>query len=346
MQTAQDKHALQEEYAIAGETIPIIDLGPFLAEEPGAAHTTAREMRDALERIGFFFIINHGIPTSLRDRLVEATARFYALPLEQKMALKVNEEGNGYVPTRGELPKTSPYYTGTRKPDVSECYLLQRDWGPSHRPTQNQWPENGSGFRPTVMEFFEAAEDLSIRMLPLYALALDLEPDFFDDKFPKCQGLNFLRVARMPPDRLDEDEFNVGPHTDSSFITLLATSDQPGLEILSQSGRWLKMPLIPDAFVINSGDMLTRWSNGRVLSTPHRVINASDTYRYSIPFFLHPTPETVIECLPTCCGPENPAKEPPITSAAYLQWFLEENFALGDQVYNEAGEQVTVAETI
>ncbi len=345
MQTAQDKHALQEEYAIAGEIVPIIDLGPFLAGEPGSAHTTANEMRDALERIGFFFIINHGIPKSLRDRLVEATARFYALPLEQKMALKVNEEGNGYVPTRGELLKTSPYHTGTRKPDVSECYLLQRDWAPGHRPTQNQWPENESGFRTTVMEFFEAAEDLSLRMLPLYALALDLEPDFFDDKFPKCQGLNFLRVARMPPDRLDEDEFNVGPHTDSSFMTLLATSDQPGLEILSQSGRWLKMPLIPDAFVINSGDMLTRWSNGRVLSTPHRVINASDTYRYSIPFFLHPTPETVIECLPTCCGPDNPAKEPPITSAAYLQWFLEENFALGDKVYNEAGEQVTVPET-
>ncbi len=345
MQTGQDKHTLQEEYAIAGETIPIIDLGPFLAEEPGAAHTTANDMRDALERIGFFFIINHGIPKSLRDKMVSATARFYALPLEQKMALKVNEEGNGYVPTRGELPKTSPYYTGTRKPDVSECYLLQRDWGPSYRPAQNQWPENESGFRTTVMEFFEAAEDLSIRMLPLYALALDLEPDFFDDKFPKCQGLNFLRVARMPPDRLDEDEFNVGPHTDSSFMTLLATSDQPGLEILSQSGRWLKMPLIPDAFVINSGDMLTRWSNGRVLSTPHRVINASDTYRYSIPFFLHPTPETVIECLPTCCGPDNPAKEPPITSVAYLQWFLEENFALGDKVYNEAGEQVTVSET-
>ena len=163
---------------LPGKSFRLLTWVPFLAEEPGAAHTTANEMRDALERIGFFFIINHGIPKSLRDRLVEATARFYALPLEQKMALKVNEEGNGYVPTRGELPKTSPYYTGTRKPDVSECYLLQRDWGPSHRPTQNQWPENESGFRTTVMEFFEAAEDLSIRMLPLYALALDLEAGF------------------------------------------------------------------------------------------------------------------------------------------------------------------------
>ena len=343
MQTLQDKHELQEEYAITGETIPIIDLAPFLAGEAGAAHTAAREMRDALERIGFFFIINHGVPKALRDKMVEETARFYELPLEQKMILKVNDEGNGYVPTRGELLKTSPYYTGERKPDVSECYLLQRDWGTGHRPTQNQWPENTSDFRPTVMEFFEAAEDLCIRMLPLYALALELNPDFFNDKFPKCQGLNYLRVARMPPEELDDNEFNVGPHTDSSFFTLLATSDQPGLEILSQCGRWLKMPLIPDAFVINSGDMLTRWSNGRVLSTPHRVINASDTYRYSIPFFMHPTPETLIECLPTCCGPDNPAKEPPISSAAYLQWFLEENFALGDKVYNEKGEQVVAS---
>ena len=196
MRVTQDKHALQEEYAIAGEIVPIIDLGPFLADEPGATQTTAVELRDALERIGFFFIINHGIPKSLRDKMVSVTAGFYDLPLEQKMALKVNGEGNGYVPTRGELPKTSPYYTGTRKPDVSECYLLQRDWGPSHRPTQNQWPENESDFRTTVMEFFDAAENLSIRMLPLYALALDLEPDFFDDKFPKYQGLNFLRVTR------------------------------------------------------------------------------------------------------------------------------------------------------
>lgn len=341
MQAGQDKHQLQAEYAIVGETIPVIDLGPYLAGEAGAAQTTADEMRDALERIGFFFIINHGIPKALRDKVVEVTARFYDLPLEQKMALKINDAGNGYVSNRGELPKTSPYYSGTRKPDVSEAYLFQRDWGPGHRPTQNPWPEGVSDFRPLLMEFFEAAEDLCLKMLPLYALALDLAPDFFDDKFTKYQALNILRVARMPPDRLEDDEFNVGPHTDSSFMTLLATSDQPGLEILTQAGYWLKMPLIPNAFVINSGDMLTRWSNGRVLSTPHRVINASATFRYSIPFFLHPTPETIIECLPTCCGPDNPAKEPPITSAAYLQWFLRENFALGNKVYNEAGKQVS-----
>jgi isopenicillin N synthase-like dioxygenase len=83
LRAVQDKHELQEEYAITGETIPLIDLGPFLAGEPGATQTTGNEMRDALERIGFFFIINHGIPKALQDKMVEATARFYDLPLEQ-----------------------------------------------------------------------------------------------------------------------------------------------------------------------------------------------------------------------------------------------------------------------
>jgi isopenicillin N synthase-like dioxygenase len=180
-------------------------------------------------------------------------------------------------------------------------------------------------------------------MLPLYARALDMPPDFFQDKFPKDRCLNVLRVSHMPPDPLDDNEFNICPHTDGSFMTLLATSDQPGLEILTQSGQWIKAPLIPDAFVVNSGDLLARWSNGRVLSTPHRVANASGTHRYSIPFFLQPTADTVIDCLPTCCGPDNPPKKPPITCGAYAKKFIEASFALGDTIYNDKGELVSTA---
>ena len=75
------------------------------------------------------------------------------------------------------------------------------------------------------------------------------------------------------------------------------------------------------------------------------MINASDTYRYSIPSSCTRPRRPSSNACPRVCGPENPAKEPPITSAAYLQWFLEENFALGDKVYNEAGEQVMLSET-
>ena len=320
--------------------IPVVNLAPFLSGEPDAMTNTANTIRMALESTGFFYITNHGISRTVRERLLQETINFYRLSQPEKDALKINEEGNGYVPNRGELPKTSDYYTGTRKPDVSECYLVQRDWGEGHLPVQNQWPSGMRSFEEAVQEFFDAAEDLCLRMLPLYAAALGLSSHFFDAKFRRHKGLNMLRVARMPPEKLGDDEYNIGPHTDSSFFTLLATSEQPGLEILLEPTGWTKMPLIPDAFVVNSGDMLTRWSNGRVRSTPHRVINSSGQYRYSVPFFLHPEPDAIIECLPSCHNGANPPREAPISSAAYLKWFMEQNFALGEQVYDELGQQV------
>ena len=331
MQAGQNTSEHRVRYPVSDEDIPILDLGPFLAGEDGAAERTATELRYALERLGFFYVLNHGVARTLRDRLLEQTAAFYRLPLERKLPLKMNAYGVGYVPRRGELLKTSPYYTGTKKPDVCEVLILQRDWGPGSETRQNLWPDHMPLFRQAVQDFFEATEDLAIQMMPLYALALGLERDFFAHKFRKYKALNALRVSYMPPETLEDDEFHVGPHTDGSFMTLLATSDQLGLEILSPSGQWLKMPLIPDSFVVNSGDLLARWSNGRVRSTPHRVMNTSGEDRYSIPLFVQPTANTIIDCLPTCCGPDNPPQEPPITCVDYLRWFMTENFALGER---------------
>ena len=144
------------------------------------------------------------------------------------MALKINHAGVGYIPNKGEFGKHSRYYTGPKKPDVSEAFLLQRDWGSCPPNSRNQWPDGETEFQATMIAFFEATEDLSLQMLPLYARALDMPPDFFQDKFPKDRCLNVLRVSHMPPDPLEDNEFNICPHTDGSFMTLLATSDQPG----------------------------------------------------------------------------------------------------------------------
>ena len=133
-------------------------------------------------------------------------------------------------------------------------------------------------------------------------------------------------LNHFPPNPLEPDQFNVGPHTDSSFVTLLATSRVPGLQLLGRTGQWFPAPPIPGSILFNSGDMLTRWTNGRFLSTPHRVLNHSGRDRYSIPLFVHPNPDFEISCLPTCSGPDNPPKHPPITSQAYLEWFMSENF--------------------
>ena len=318
------------------EDVPIVDLSGYLADQPGALGEAAARMRHGLERVGFFFVVGHGVPPSLRERMIELTAAFHELPEEEKLRLRFDPSLVGYMPNRGELPQTSAYYTGTRKADVGEAFFVQRDWGGGGSGARNRWPDRPEGLRETAIEYYEALEKLAYRMLPLYAAALDLPLDYFADKFDRLRDLSILRLAHMPPGELEEDEYNVGPHTDSSFMTLLATSNHPGLQILTRSGRWMKAPVIRDSFCVNAGDMLTRWSNGRVLSTPHRVINESGQHRYSIPFFLQPPADTVIECLPTCCTAANPPAEPAITAGEYFRWFLDANFALGDKSFDRS----------
>jgi isopenicillin N synthase-like dioxygenase len=107
-----------------------------------------------------------------------------------------------------------------------------------------------------------------------------------------------LRFLHYPPQESDDDEqFGQGPHTDNSFVTILARMDVPGLAVRLPSGEWLAPPLIPGTFLVNLGNMMKRWSNDRFLSTPHGVLNDSGADRYSIAFFYSPSPDAAIECL-------------------------------------------------
>ena len=93
-------------------------------------------------------------------------------------------------------------------------------------------------------------------------------------------------------------------------MTLLAPNPVPGLSILLPDGRWIDAPAVADAFVVNGGDILHRWTNERFLSTPHRVINRTSGDRYAIPFFCDPNHDTLIECLPSCRSAATAAEIP------------------------------------
>ena len=110
-------------------------------------------------------------------------------------------------------------------------------------------------------------------------------------------------------------------------MTLLATTDVPGLSIRLPSGEWVDAPSEPDCFIVNIGDLGHRWTNGRFLSTPHRVLNRSGRERYAIPFFFDCNIDYEMVCLPTCCGPDDPPKFPPTTYMDYMLWFTGVNYA-------------------
>jgi isopenicillin N synthase-like dioxygenase len=103
---------------------------------------------------------------------------------------------------------------------------------------------------------------------------------------------------------------------------MLAQSALPGLAIRGPDGEWMDAPVVPGTFVVNSGDMLRRWTNHRFLSTPHRVVNRNaNRDRYAIPFFFDATYDYEMHCLPSCQGPDNPPRYEPITYQAYMMWF-------------------------
>ena len=160
------------------------------------------------------------------------------------------------------------------------------------------------------MAYFRALGAMCDRMLPAFAVALDMPADFFAPYFAN-EGHANLRFLHYPPQEdMSENTFGTAPHTDNSFMTALARTDVPGLAIRLPSGEWFPPPIIPGTFLVNLGNIMRRWSNDRFLSTPHGVINESGTDRYSIAYFHSPNPTAVIECLPSCVSAENPPRYP------------------------------------
>jgi isopenicillin N synthase-like dioxygenase len=317
--------------AVQDASIPVIDLGPYFAGVPGALEATASALRDALEEIGFFIIINHGVLQALIDRTFAEAKRFHELPLDAKMALRMNEHNNGYMAMGKYAVWTSDVNTND-KPDLNEAFFVKRERRPDDPLLRsgrrfvgpNQWPDRLPGFRETVLEYTAAVDALARRLLPVCAVALDLSPDYFDKAFADSQFS--FRLSHYPPVPAEVNQFGIAPHTDANFLTLLAQTDVPGLQVRTPSGDWLEVPYIPGSFAVNAGDMMYRWTNGRFKSTPHRAVPPVGRHRYAIPFFLGPQIDTVIACLPTCQGPENPPKFPPITYEQYLRWWYDANY--------------------
>lgn len=308
---------------------PVLRLGDYLAGRPGAGARLAAELRQALTSIGFFFIVEHGIPQALVDRVFAEAARFHALPPGAKEKLRFNRHNIGYVALGGGRSRSSAIAT-VAKPNLNAAFFMKRERSPDDPDVVNdvpmrglnQWPDDLPGYRETLIGYFDAMEALAFRLLPLYAGALGLPRDWFAPHFREAQIT--LRLSHYPPVAHEDEQYGLAPHTDAGFMTLLANNDVPGLSVRPDGRDWMEVPDLPGAFLVNSGDTLRRWSNDRLLSTQHRVRNLAGRDRYAIPFFYDPRTDVTIECLPTCVG--TGAKHPPIAYGDYLAAFMRRNY--------------------
>jgi isopenicillin N synthase-like dioxygenase len=247
----------------------------------------------------------------------------------------LNENNIGYLPINASVQGASTVHKATR-PNQNESFFVSHDRGADHPDVvaglplrgRNQWPpeELAPGVRADMRAYFAALGAMCDRMLPAFAVALDMPEDFFAPYFAD-EAQATVRFLHYPPQDAGEDNlFGQGPHTDNSFMTALARSEVPGLAVRLPSGEWFAPPLIPGTFLINLGNIMRRWSNNRFLSTPHGVLNDSGTDRYSIAYFHSPNPKSVIECLPSCVSADNPAQYDPALYRDLVMEFYRANY--------------------
>jgi isopenicillin N synthase-like dioxygenase len=315
------------------DAIPVIDLSDYHPDRPAPRAAIARQIHDALSEVGFFVITGHDVPQALIAQTFAQAARLHALPMAAKLGLKLNEHNNGYM-AMGRYAVWTSEVNQNDQPDLNEAFFIKREREPDsplrlsgRRFTgPNVWPAEADlpGFRDHILAYQRAMEDFTTRLLPAVAVALDLDPGFFLPHFIDSQSN--LRLSHYPPLPAQPNQFGIAPHTDANFMTFLAQSEVPGLQVRTRGGAWIDVPFIAGSFAVNAGDTLRRWSNGRFLSTPHRALPPVGRHRYAIPYFMAPHIDTLIACLPTCITPDRPQRWPDITYEAWITWWTNANY--------------------
>jgi isopenicillin N synthase-like dioxygenase len=302
------------------ESVPVVDLQALLTDPEHGP--TAAAIAEACRSVGFLYVRNHGVPQALIDAVFAEAHRFFAEPIDAKMAIHIarSPHHRGYFPIFEE--NTDPTLTA----DLKEGFDMALDLPatdphvkagvPLHGP--NVWPGGLPEFRPTLDRYYGEMRRLAGRMMRAFAVALELDPDFFEAKISK--PLAQLRLLHYPPQsgHVEEKTLGCGAHTDYGCLTILAQDEVGGLQLLNGAGQWIAAPPIPGTFVINIGDQMARWTNDRFAATLHRVINTSGRERYSVPFFFDPNFDALVECLPSCQTPEEPPRYPPIKAGEHL----------------------------
>jgi len=267
--------------------IPIIDIDDTTVVE--AIHRACTE-------VGFFYVVNHGVGSELITDLLAQSRAFFSLPQSSRQTLLLDQRMRGYLPLyyrsyEGEERAGTSHQEGFWIGQDSEIDPRRPLDGPNH------WPPDLPRLRAVMLAYLESIETLGQRLLRLFALALDLPEETLLANFSKPSSR--LKLNHYPPqhDPVSDNNIGVVPHSDSGCFTILWQDDNGGLEVQNRDGSWVGAPPLAGSFVVNIGNILQYWSNGRFSSTPHRVINRNGRDRYSIPFFVNPDFDTVIRPL-------------------------------------------------
>ncbi len=304
--------------------IPTLDIRRFDTDR----EAFVAELGAAYREWGFAGINGHGIAQAQIDGAYDVFKAFFALPEDVKKRYHVAGGGGarGYTAFGVETAKGAKHF------DLKEFWHIGREIPDDSKYREvmppNLWPTEVPGFREHGYGLYQTLDALGSKVLSALALHIGLPENYFVDKTD--YGNSILRPIHYPPITSDDiPNERAGAHEDINLITLLVGASAAGLEVKSRDGEWVPFTSDADTIVVNIGDMLQRLTNHVYPSTTHRVTNPPGEQarkpRYSVPFFLHPNPDFVIDVLPSTVTADNPSRYPEaITAQGYLEERLRE----------------------
>jgi len=317
----------------ANRKVPELSLMSFLNGTNTDKTRFVDNLFAGLKDYGFIILVDHPVDYKLTQTAYSMIHEFFQLPEATKRSYSCKEGGGqrGYTAFGVEHAKNSQF------PDLKEFWHVGLDVlaNPERKKyfPDNIWPSEIKEFKETFLKLYNGLDMTSIVILDALGMALDVPQSYFRDMLQ--DGNSILRPIHYPPldARAPKNSVRSAAHEDINLITVMVGATTSGLELLDRDGKWLPISTNDKQLVVDSGDMLSRITNDLLPATTHRVVNPDDasSNRYSMPFFVHPNPDTVLSCVPSCRGTGE--KYPAINSHEWLMVRLKEIGLLKDKTY-------------
>ncbi len=303
--------------------IPVVSLAAWTTGDHNGIERTARAFGEALETIGFVTVVDHGVEIGEVQALYGLAKTFFRRPEPQKLECMLPEVAKpyGYIPLGAE--SVAATLRGEEAPDLCEALVFRRPELDGRDGRSNLWPRDFPELKSTALGYFRSASGLAKKLYAMSEIALDLPPGYLDPYFREPSYT--LRLVNYPEQEKPPvpGQLRYGAHHDYGGLTILYQDDAPGgLQVCDRSGAWRDVPHRPGAFIINVGDLMSRWTNERWRSTLHRVVNPprdaqGSSQRLSVVFFTGPDKSSTISVLPSCVSDAMPAKFEPVNAGEY-----------------------------
>ena len=274
------------------------------------------EIDNAFADIGLLVARNIGTNQRLLTEVFSASHAFFSqdLSIKNRYEYQSAEENFGYQGMQQEnLDPTAPA-------DLKETFTMRNI---INRPlTADRWPD--SQFQTLVCELYQNVFAAANTLQQHLADILDVPNDFFSAVHSgENVTLRLLYYPTVNKNNVADRQLGAGAHTDYGMLTFLFQDSVGGLQVQSLDGQWIDVETDNQSVVINCGDLLERWTNGRYKSTLHRVQPKTGAdNRLSIAMFLDPDSATEVKALDSCVSQDNPPRYPTVTAGEHIQQML------------------------